>query len=336
MQKVKNKITAVLLCIFIFAFSLSVGAYAAENEPVLVAGGQVVGIKVECDGVLVAGISADKGDSPAVSAGIRAGDIITNVGSKRIESISQFREEMEKWDGGTVTLRVMRGERTLQFSVMPREDEDGKAELGVWLRDGMAGIGTLTFFDPETGLYGALGHSVNDVDTGVILPLRDGVLMNATLSGVKAGEAGKPGELLGSFDLNSGEGSINSNTSCGIFGVLSPSSGLVNGEKIPAAEKSEIKTGEATVLSCVDGTIREYSVEISRVYPGDCDGRDMLITVTDPELIKQTGGIVQGMSGSPIIQNGKLIGAVTHVLVNDPCKGYAISIETMLNAAKGE
>ena len=255
---------------------------------------------------------------------------ITPLGRNRIE---EFREELGRWSGGEITLRVLRGDKTMQFAVTPSAGKNG-GELGVWLRDGMAGLGTVSFYDPATGLYGALGHAVNDIDTGVLIPVRDGEIMAAEVSGVVRGECGKPGELLGSFDSDAELGSIETNCTSGIFGQLDRNCSIAGGCALEMAQRHEIMVGEATVLAGVDGTVREYAVEISRIYPGETGGRDLLITVTDPALIEKTGGIVQGMSGSPIIQDGKLVGAVTHVLVNDPTRGYGIFIENMLEAAE--
>ena len=328
-KKLQYLFPALCLCVLLS------GAVSAEaTGRMLVPGGSVVGIKVECDGVLVVGMNEpESGSLPAFEAGIRTGDVITHIGSEEVESIEDFREELGEWSGGPLTLRVLRGNKTMQFTVTPQAGAGGGGELGVWLRDGMAGLGTVSFYEPATGLYGALGHAVNDIDTGVLLPVREGVIMDAQVSGVVRGECGKPGELLGSFDQNSELGSIETNCCSGIFGQLDNNCKIAHGTPMEAAEKNEVRVGHATILACVDGVVTEYDVEISRVYPEDKAGRDLLVSICDPELIEKTGGIVQGMSGSPICQNGKIVGAVTHVLVNDPTKGYGIFIENMLDAA---
>jgi len=333
MRKTYKKIQCIfpILCLCTIVLGSSLSADASGR--MLVPGGEVVGIKVECDGVLVVGMNQPEGGSlPAFEAGIRAGDVITHIGAEEVESIEEFREELREWSGGEITLRVLRGDKTMQFTVKPTCGKNG-GELGVWLRDGMAGLGTVSFYDPATGLYGALGHAVNDIDTGVIIPVREGEIMEARVSGVARGECGKPGELLGSFDSDAQLGSIETNCTSGIFGRLDKNCPIASGSALEMAQRNEISVGEATVLAGVDGSVREYTVEISRIYPGENGGRDLLITVTDPALIEKTGGIVQGMSGSPICQNGKIVGAVTHVLVNDPTKGYGILIENMLDAA---
>ena len=336
MRKIKSGILRISMLAFICAMLLPGSALAAESR-MLVPGGSVIGIKVESRGVMVAGINEVQTPSgikrPALEAGLRAGDIITRVGDADIESVEDFRREIGAWSGGALELEAVRSGKNMTLSISPERDKSGGVEIGVWLRDGIAGLGTLTFYEPETGLFGALGHAVNDVDTGVLVPLRDGSVAHAEVSGVIAGERGKPGELLGSFDPSARVGSISRNTGFGIFGALDGGSGIAAGQALPVAAKAEIRIGPATVLAGVDGQTREYSVEISRVYPGDNGGRDMLISVTDPELLEKTGGIVQGMRGSPILQDGRLVGAVTHVLVNDPASGYGIAIENMLEAA---
>lgn len=333
MRKNYKKIQYVFPVLCLCAIALGSSLSAEASGKMLVPGGEVVGIKVECDGVLVVGMNEpENGSLPAFEAGIRTGDVITHIGAEEVESIEDFREELGQWSGGDITLRVLRGDKTMQFTVTPTAGKNG-GELGVWLRDGMAGLGTVSFYDPATGLYGALGHAVNDIDTGVLIPVRDGEIMKAEVSGVVPGECGKPGELLGSFDSDAELGSIETNCCSGIFGRLEQNCSIAQGSALEMAKRSEVCVGEATVLAGVDGTVREYAVEISRIYPGETGGRDLLITVTDPDLIAKTGGIVQGMSGSPICQNGKIVGAVTHVLVNDPTRGYGILIENMLDAA---
>ncbi|MBR6522010.1 MAG: SpoIVB peptidase [Oscillospiraceae bacterium] len=333
MQKIYKKIRCTLPVLCLCATVLGCSLSAEASGKMLVPGGSVVGIKVECDGVLVVGMNEPEGgDLPAFEAGIRTGDVITHIGADEVESIAEFREELADWSGGEITLRVLRGDKTLQFTVTPTAGQNG-GELGVWLRDGMAGLGTVSFYDPDTGLYGALGHAVNDVDTGVLIPVREGEIMQAEVSGVVRGECGKPGELIGSFNRDAELGTIESNCGSGIFGHMKSDCAIAKGKALELAERGEVSVGEATVLAGVDGAVEEYSVEISRIYPEDSGERDLLITVTDPRLIEKTGGIVQGMSGSPIIQDGKLVGAVTHVLVNDPTRGYGIFIENMLEAA---
>ena len=252
-----------------------------------------------------------------------AGDVIRTVST----------EIGEREDAAALT--VKRGSRTIELSAEPEKDEDGEYRLGAWVRDSMAGIGTMTFFDPQSGTFGALGHGVTDVDTGQLLPLDHGSIMDASVKAVKKGERASPGELKGDFDLTRDSGTLYANTECGIFGKLSAEDAAkITGAALPIAKKDEIKTGRAAILATVSGNeTREYDIEIEKIYSPSGSTRNLLLRVTDEELLAQTGGVVQGMSGSAILQDGKIIGAVTHVLLDDPSRGYGIFIENMLSAA---
>jgi len=314
--------------------ALSGPALAAE---MLVPVGQVVGIQMDVEGVLVAGMSqvetAEGPVSPAAEAGIREGDTILAVEGWAVTSAREFLERMELRCGEETELTVKREGQTRQIRVCPVREIDGACRLGLWLRDGIAGVGTVTYIDPETGAYGALGHGVNDPETGLLLPLDAGELCRARIVDVMPGKTGEPGELCGCFEPAAVVGTVEENTACGIFGVMNGSF-RCGGPALPVAGEEEIRPGAAVILSCVDGqSVTEYDVEICPAGIIAGDGRDLIIQVTDPALLALTGGIVQGMSGSPIIQDGKLVGAVTHVLVNDPTKGYGILIENMLEAA---
>lgn len=305
--------------------ALPVGALAQELVPV----GETVGIEAETDGLLVASLSkvqtASGEASPAADGGVLPGDIIVRVGKTPVSSAEDFAGALSALDGGEVELTVLRDEKTLQLGVTPARDAEGAWRLGLWLRGGVSGMGTVTYYDPQTGEYGALGHSITDADTGVLLPIREGSICDATVSDVLRGERGRAGELHGSYDAAKPIGTVRENTAHGIFGS---SDGGFEGEALPVAEPGEIEDGPAVILANVSGDeTREYAVEISAL---DSDNERLLVTVTDPALLEATGGIVQGMSGSPIIQNGKLAGAVTHVLVSDPTRGYGVTIGAML------
>jgi len=208
---------------------------------------------------------------------------------------------------------------------------DGTRQLGLWLRDGVTGVGTLTYYDPATGRYGALGHGIADETSGALMPLRDGSVLSAVVADVRPGGHGTAGELVGSFDAADRIGAIERNGLFGIFGTLDAPP---DGTPVETAPASAVKTGSATILSTVAGdTVQAYAVNITRVYHDGASTR-FAITVTDPALLSATGGIVQGMSGSPILQDGRLVGAVTHVLLSDPAKGYGVSIDDMLAAAQ--
>jgi stage IV sporulation protein B len=313
-----------------FMLMLSVAAFAKELVPV----GRTVGIEAHTAGVLVAalsGVPTNTGTAtPAADAGIQPGDIIVRIGKSEITTAADFLAAAGALDGSPVAVTLRRGEKAIQYTVMPASDAGGGWKLGLLLRDGISGIGTVTFYDPETGLFGALGHPINDADTGVMLPIGSGSISSASVASVQKGADGAPGELHGCFDVSEKLGSIVCNTPAGIFGFTDAAPG---GGTLETASDEEIRTGPATILAQVSGTeTKEFDVEISRIYRGG-DAR-LMVCVTDPDLLEATGGIVQGMSGSPIIQNGKLIGAVTHVLLSDPTRGYGVTIGAMLKAAE--
>lgn len=318
---------------FFAAAALTAGVSAADlSASALVPMGEAIGVKLFSDGVLVVGLS--DGDSAARSCGLKQGDIITAVNGESLDTIDALQAELREC-GGTAALSVRRGSRTLTLTAQPETDADGVCRLGAWVRDSMAGIGTMTFYDPQSGVFGALGHGVTDVDTGQLLPLDHGSIMDASVRAVKRGRAADPGELKGDFDLTRDSGELYANTDRGIFGTLSPADAAqITAATIPVAQKGEVTTGPATIRCTVDGAeTREYAVEIEKLCALSGDTRNFLLRVTDEALLARTGGVVQGMSGSPILQNGKLVGAVTHVLVDDPTRGYGIFIENMLSAA---
>ena len=322
-----RRLAGALCAALLTAWVCAVPAWAAGEY--LIPGGRTVGIQLETPGALVVGLAKEEGGSPAGAAGVQPGDLIVALDGQEILSAEDFSDAATLMDGSEIIVTVRRADDTLDIPVSPVETDAGW-RLGVWLRDSISGIGTLTFIDPETGLYGALGHPINDMDTGVLMPLGSGAIMDAEVVGVRRGVSGIPGELCGSFAFEGSCGSILSNTPCGIFGFVDE---FDPGEALPVASEEEIHTGEATILSNVQGTeVASYTIDIRQVWRGDT--RTLCFTVTDPQLLELTGGVVQGMSGSPIIQDGKLIGAVTHVLVNDPTRGYGISIGQMLAAAE--
>jgi len=301
--------------------------------------GRAVGIKIFSDGVLVVGFSqipASGGNvTPAKSCGLREGDVITHINSTEVDTVEEVQEELKRIGGEEMSIRALRDGKTVQVTAQAVKcSTDGTYKLGAWLRDSMAGIGTVTYYDPSTGAFGALGHGVNDVDTAQLMPLESGGLLPATVADVKKGKRGEPGELHGAFDADKDMGTLIANTTSGIFGFASGEE-LALREPVEVASKDQVKEGAAVIYSNVSGDqVREYQVEITKLYPAAQDGRDMMIKVTDPALLEATGGIVQGMSGSPILQDGRLIGAVTHVLVSDPTQGYAILAERMLETAE--
>ena len=319
-KKIMAAITAAVLC-----FMLSAAALAES----LVPGGGAVGIRMTTDGVVVAGISEVETSSgkrsPAADAGLKKGDVITRLGGSEIATAQDFKAALSALDGSKTTVTFERGGKQKQLNITPAQGTDGAWKLGLWLRDGISGVGTLTFYDPATGVYGALGHCISG-DDGEALPLGDGGIYGAEIVGIVQGTVGAPGQLDGKTDAAAFLGDIRINFGCGIFGTAD-----FDGETM---ETGEFETGPATIRCTLEGSqTREYGIEIKKVYSSS-EGTTVMLTVTDPELIALTGGIVQGMSGSPIIQNGRLVGAVTHVFVNDPTSGYGVSIEDMLRVAQ--
>ncbi len=310
-------------------------AAAVQKTPErLVPVGHTIGIKLFADGVVVIGLAQVETThglrAPGADCGLQVGDVIEEANGTQVESSEQFARLLQC--GGVVELGANRDGEELTLSATPVADDDGTYRLGAWIRDSMAGIGTVTFYDPQTGQFGALGHGVTDGDTGLLLPLLNGAVMASKVKAVKIGSVGAPGQLRGEFDLTHDMGTVTANTEQGVFGCIENCE-MTNKPAIPVASRDEVREGNAVIYANVNGDqVEEYDIEIVKILD-PTGAQNLLLRVTDQELIAKTGGIVQGMSGSPIIQNGKLVGAVTHVLVNDPTKGYGILIENMLQAA---
>ena len=310
---------AVLLC--------AGGRVKAMEPRMLVPVGHTVGIKLFSRGVVV--VKLTDGGTPARECGLRTGDVIVKCGGNAVTSTEQFQSLLQKSGGSASNLQIERAGDSVTLSVEPSRNDQGVYCIGAWVRDSMAGIGTMTWYDPATGAFGALGHGVTDTDTSLLMPFSNGSVLPSTVKAVKRGEAGSAGELRGDFDLTRDLGPLYANTSGGIFGKLEEAPGA--GAAVPVGTALP---GPATILANVKGDeVREYDNEILKVSSSSADGRDLVLSVTDPALLEATGGIVQGMSGSPILQGGQLVGAVTHVLLNDPTKGYGILIDHMLEAS---
>lgn len=315
--------------------------YSERHHTLVMPGGMSIGMSIYADGALVVGlgsISENNNVCPAAEAGIKPGDVITAVNGQEVTNSKQL-GELCGGKGDAIQLTVRRNGQTADYTVSPAYDDAAEAyKVGMWVRDSSSGIGTLSFCNMETGSFGALGHPVTDIDTGSIIPVKSGNVIASSVIGVSAGSRGIPGEIIGSFSLKGRKiGKIEINDKFGIYGsVVEMPVNHIYPEGLPAAFTDEIHEGEAEILSTIDENgVRSFSCRIIKVYAhGESQGKNMVIEVTDPELIKKTGGIVQGMSGSPIIQGGKLVGAVTHVLVNDPTRGYGIFIENMLKAVE--
>ena len=302
-------------------------------------GGMPFGVKFYTDGVTVVGfcdVETDGGKkiNPAAEVGLKPKDVILKVNGEVLLGASQLTELIENCGGNALTLHCKRGANEFDVSLTPAYcPAESRYKTGIWVRDSGAGIGTVTFILPDTGAFAGLGHGICDADTGELIAMRRGTVSDVTISSVVRGAAGAPGELKGFF--NPGKtGALLGNSACGVWGVFSEIPEL-DCEPMPVALHDEIEEGDAYILSTLDSNkIDRYDVKISNINREANGPKCFTVTVTDPDLLAISGGIVQGMSGSPIIQNGKLVGAVTHVLINDPTTGYGIFIENMLNAAQ--
>ena len=326
-------------CCFLLTLVLLLGiamlpAAAAEERPSLTVGGVPFGVRFVTDGVLVVDYCpvkcGGKEHSPAKEAGLRPGDCICRVGAKRVNTAAALLEAIEQSGREPLTLVYTREGKESAVTLTPLPcDEDGRLRTGLYVRDSGAGIGTVTFVDADND-FGGLGHGICDGESGVLIPLAREQVMGVTVGDINRGAAGAPGELRGHFSAGK-KGILRQNTACGVFGCFTERpSGL--GATLPIAYRDEVREGGATLRCTLDDSgPREYAVEITAIRRNAEGNKCFTVKVTDPALLAKTGGIIQGMSGSPIIQNGKLVGAVTHVLIGDPTTGYGIFIENMLN-----
>ncbi|MDO5327893.1 MAG: SpoIVB peptidase [Clostridia bacterium] len=311
----------------------------AGEERRLAPGGAAVGVALSTQGVLVVGVSDVAGQSPAQAAGLRAGDVIKTVNGQPVNGSQHLTDLVSASEGKAMSLTFSRDGVSHSVFLTPLMDKtSGLYRMGAWVRDSTAGVGTLSYYDPQNGAYGALGHAINDGDTGKLLPIKTGSLLQADIVDIKKGAKGAPGELRGTFLRRQMIlGSIEENTALGIYGRMdAPYVNPLYPEGLPIGYQETVEIGPAAILSTIDGEgMKEFSVEIiqaaRQLAPAQ---KSMIIRVTDPELLAKTGGIVQGMSGSPIIQNGRIVGAVTHVFVDDPTQGYGLYIEWMLSTAQ--
>lgn len=307
-------------------------------------GGNSIGVSMYTQGALVVGISEVIDPDgfthyPASDAGLRPGDIIEKVNGITVENADHLSSLVNQVKEKGLELELRRGNIIFKTQIVPVKDmHDLKYRLGIWVRDSTAGVGTLTFYDPESRCFGALGHAITDVDTGVLLSVKNGEIMQSTIIDVKQGRRGEPGELKGVFSGRQRViGNILRNTQYGIYGKMYRSlPKFYFDQPLPVCSQYDVQVGKASILTTVDEEgIKEFEIQIIKVniqqHPSS---KGMVIEITDPELLERTGGIVQGMSGSPIIQNGRIVGAITHVFVNDPKKGYGIFIEWMLEECR--
>lgn len=306
------------------------------DEKIVKACGTPFGVKMFTDGVLIVGFSKIESEKglccPAVDSGLLEGDVLKAIDGEKVISNEEVADKIKNSEGKTLSFLIDRDGSDIIVAVTPKLLTDGNSyKAGFWVRDSSAGIGTLTFYDPETLFFAGLGHAVCDIDTGEVLPLLSGEIVPAAITGIKKGVSGAPGELCGTFTSTDNLGTVKKNNETGLYGYLDYE---IEGVFAPIAHKQDIYEGSAVILSTIDGTkVEEYDIVIEKISLSDeSKTKNMIIRVVDEELIESAGGIVQGMSGSPILQDGKLIGAVTHVFINDPVKGYGIFIENMMSS----
>lgn len=307
----------------------------AYKDLKLCPGGMPFGVKFFTEGVLVVGFcdieTAEGKVNPAYNAGIRLKDVITHVDGKELSGSGELTEKVENSDGKPICLRCKRGNESFEVTVTPiLSESEGIYKTGIWVRDSGAGIGTVSFIVPDSHYFAGLGHGICDTDTGELLQIDRGTIVDVTISGITKGVSGTPGEIKGFF--NSGKtGTLLDNNACGVYGIYGNCPNAPS-DPLPIALRGDIAEGEAFIYCTLDSNeIGKYSVEIRDINRNATGGKCFTVKVTDKKLLEKTGGIIQGMSGSPIIQNGKIVGAVTHVLISDPTTGYGIFVENMLN-----
>lgn len=305
--------------------------------------GNIAGLKLYTNGVLVVGMSEIEGVDkkkykPYENTGIQEGDTIISVNDKNISSTDELINTVNEANGSEIELEYVRDNEVLECSIKPVKINSEEYKLGLWVRDSAAGVGTVTFYEPSSKTFGALGHGILDIDTEQLINISSGEFVTTRILKIIKGEKGAPGKIQGTIEDESNIGKISKNTKFGIYGKVDDISQLNfnSSKEMEVALRDEIKVGKAKILCCLENNkVEEYEIEIQKIFKdNNYDNKSMKIKVTDERLLEKTGGIIQGMSGSPIIQNGKFIGAITHVLVNNPEEGYAVFGDIMLKQAK--
>ena len=305
--------------------------------------GNIAGVKLYTDGVLVVGMSEIEGVDakrykPYENTGIEEGDSIISINQNTISSTDELIETVNRSEGKEIKLKYIHEEETKECSITPVKTGDNEYKLGLWVRDSAAGVGTVTYYEPSTKTFGALGHGITDIDTEELIHIASGEFVTTKILNIIKGENGVPGKIQGTVENQKDIGTISKNTKYGIYGTVKNLSALNidTSREMEVALRKEIKTGKATILCSLDNQkVEEYEIEIEKIdTQNSYNNKSMKIKVTDERLLEKTGGIIQGMSGSPIIQNGKFVGAVTHVLVNNPQEGYAVFGDMMIKQSK--
>ena len=335
---------AILLAAVYFGYDLKTNPYVLTkigNEVVetegkyIIPGGQAIGVELKTAGVLVVGladiINTDKlSVSPAKIAGMEIGDKILAIDSHNVERTNDILNYTLENGIKDYNFTIERGGKILNFTLSPVQVYDSnEVKFGFWARENIAGIGTVTFIDPETGKFSAIGHGISDSETGSLIDIETGTISRANITSIKLGKKGEPGEIIGYIMKNEDLGTVEDNTNFGIYGNINDASmGYFSNNLIEVGKKEEIKIGPAQIYSCVNNEIQTYDVEITKIfYQNKPSEKSFVIKIVDNDLLELTNGIIQGMSGCPVIQNNKIVGAVTHVFMNDPTKGYGIYIE---------
>ncbi len=323
------KKTVIMLLLTFFIIPLNVFAYSDR----IIVGGENIGITLNSDGVLIVGIYDVDGKSPAADAGLKAGDTVMTINGKDVDNIEDMAAKINNLASEDIKVGYMRNGKEKQTTLKLYKDENDVYKTGLYVKDSVTGIGTLTFIDPETKLFGALGHEIQEQTTDKLLEIKDGKIFNSTVTGVIPSNDGNPGEKQAKYNSADTTGDVDENTTQGIFGKYTKE--LPNKDTYKVAKPSDIKTGTAYILTVLNGNeIKKYEVNITKVNKQDQKNKNFVFEIVDKELLDKTNGIIQGMSGSPIIQGDYIIGAVTHVVVDNPHKGYGIFITNMLEEAE--
>ena len=326
MKKIKNILLLAILSFFIIP--LNIYAYSKY----IIAGGENIGIKLNTDGILVIGTYKINDKNPGLEAGLKVGDIITSINDSAVNNISQMVNEINISTSQQIKIGYLRNNEKKSTNLNLYK-ENNTYKTGLYVKDSISGIGTLTYIDPETKLFGALGHEITESSTGKIINITNGTIFDSTVTGITPSSDGNPGEKNATFNTRLINGDILENTNKGIFGIYT--NDIIKEKLFKVADIDEIKTGEAKILTVLDGNkIGEYSINILKVSKTKDNIKNIIFEITDEDLLKKTNGIIQGMSGSPIIQDEYIIGAVTHVVVDNPHKGYGILITNMLEEAE--
>lgn len=301
--------------------------------------GTLGGLKLYTEGVLVVGMSEIKGEDnkiykPYEEAGIEQGDSILEINNTEVNTTQELIQCVSKCKGEKIDVTYIKNGQILETQITPVKTDSNTYKIGLWVRDAEAGVGTITFYETTSNKFGALGHGIQDIDTQNLVEIASGELVTAEVLDVEKGKKDEPGKIEGTIEESTKIGEITQNTNFGIYGTITDKSqiNLSNAQEVEVASRNEIKTGKATLICTLDNeTRKEYEIEIKKIYTNNNENnKSMVVEITDQKLLEKTGGIIQGMSGSPIIQNGKLIGALTHVFVSDPTKGYALFADTMI------